>query len=606
MIINKQFPTLKYLLVDVLVCIIGVFISYLIFENDLNINFEGVFIYIFFRSVFFILFNTQKSSLKFQNKKDLQNLFFAIFLGGSFLYIFSLLFLEYSLSIYLDWKFYIIESSLSFNLLFLSRFILFKKKSISKKEIDRIPQKNIVIYGANTSGIKLLETIAENPNSPFNVVAIIDYQNKLVGKIIHQVRVVSSSYIEQNHIKDDIQLVIFTDDNLDTRVVDLCYQYQIDILEVPPLESWLNKKPDFKKININQLLGRSEIKIKNPKIENQISDNVVLITGAAGSIGTELAKQISYLKPSKLILLDQWETGLYELDYVLNNNFSNYDLLVCDICNTKRLHQVFKKYHPQIIFHAAAYKHVPLMEENPLEAIETNVFGSINLILKAIEYNVDTFVFISTDKAVNPTNIMGATKRATEMYIQSLPENVSTKFVSTRFGNVLGSNGSVIPLFEKQIAKGGPITITDKRITRFFMTINEACQLVLEASVMGEKNEVFVFDMGESVNIIDLARKMIYLSGLKENIDIEIKEVGLRPGEKLFEELLAKEENTLRTHHPKILIGKTPKFDRPKVTENFILLEKAIEESNVEGAVKLLKKIVPEFISNNSIFEKFD
>jgi FlaA1/EpsC-like NDP-sugar epimerase len=269
---------------------------------------------------------------------------------------------------------------------------------------------------------------------------------------------------------------------------------------------------------------------------------------------------------------------------------------VGDIGNVKRLEELFVQYHPTIVYHAAAYKHVPLMEMNPLEAIETNFIGTINLVKLAMTHMVETFVFISTDKAVNPTNVMGATKRASELFIQAIGKQSTTKFITTRFGNVLGSNGSVIPLFEKQISSGGPLTLTDDRITRYFMTIKEASQLVLEASVMGEESEIFVFDMGKSVKIIDLAKKMIYLSGLKEGIDIKIECIGLRPGEKLYEELLATEETTSKTHHPKILIGKSPSIDYEKITTYINEIMLCLDTRSINDAIRILKKMIPEYM----------
>jgi FlaA1/EpsC-like NDP-sugar epimerase len=311
--------------------------------------------------------------------------------------------------------------------------------------------------------------------------------------------------------------------------------------------------------------------------------------------------------PKKIILLDQAESPLYDLENQLRQleTQTKLEVVIADVCSINRMQKIFDVFRPEIIFHAAAYKHVPMMENNPSEAIHTNILGTKHLVDLACQYQVEKFIFISTDKAVNPTNVMGASKRIAEMYAQFKNQIGSTKFITTRFGNVLGSNGSVIPLFQKQIENGGPVTVTDERITRFFMTIPEACQLVLEAFTMGEGGEIFVFDMGESIKIIDLAKKMIQLSGLELNKDISIKITGMRPGEKLYEELLADEENTLATHHPKILIAKT-RENSSQLGQDIDALIALFDKQNNQEIVLKMKEIVPEFISQNSTYEKLD
>ena len=333
----------------------------------------------------------------------------------------------------------------------------------------------------------------------------------------------------------------------------------------------------------------------------------ILVTGAAGSIGSEICRQVIHYKPKKLVLLDQAESNLYDLEHEFKSLViaENWEIVIGDVTNYSRMERLFSHFKPNIVYHAAAYKHVPLMELNPSEAVTTNVSGTKNLVNLSNIFNVQKFVLISTDKAVNPTSIMGASKRIAEIYAQSYNEKSNTQYITTRFGNVLGSNGSVIPLFKKQIENGGPLTVTDENITRYFMTIPEACQLVLEAGNMGNGGEIFVFDMGESVKIIDLAKKMIKLSGLEED-DINIKITGLRPGEKLYEELLSDSENTLPTHHNKILIGKVKEYNfktiEPKINA---LIEEAKSQKN-DTIVKKMKDILPEYISKNSDFTKFD
>jgi FlaA1/EpsC-like NDP-sugar epimerase len=395
------------------------------------------------------------------------------------------------------------------------------------------------------------------------------------------------------------------------KIIDKCLELNIHISSVPPIDRWMNGEftaNQIQRVKIEDLLGRKEIKLNEENINLQIKDKVILITGGAGSIGSEMARQILKYSPKQLVLLDQAESPIYELDMELRSKFKecNWEIVIADVSNYTRMKNVFEAFEPQVVFHAAAYKHVPLMERNPAEAIKVNIQGTKILADLASENGVAEFVMVSTDKAVNPTNVMGASKRIAEIYIQSLNKESKTKFITTRFGNVLGSNGSVIPLFKKQIEQGGPLTVTHEEVTRFFMTIPEACQLVLEAGSMGKGGEIFVFDMGESVKIIDLAKKMIQLSGLEINTDIEIKITGLRPGEKLYEELLNNEENTSPTHHDKILIGKVREYNLTEVQENVEKLINAYSSQNNDALVKQMKEIVPEFKSNNSVFTKLD
>jgi FlaA1/EpsC-like NDP-sugar epimerase len=398
------------------------------------------------------------------------------------------------------------------------------------------------------------------------------------------------------------------------KISDAFLDKGVIVKTLPPVDKWVGGGFEFGQIHhvkIEDLLGRDIIQMNNPKISQEINGRVILVTGAAGSIGAEIVRQLIAYLPSKIVLVDQSETGLFDLEFELmdvvpaNMQIAVY---VSNVCDELRMSRIFKTHKPSFVFHAAAYKHVPLMENNPYEAVKTNVLGTKIIADLAVKNEVSKFVMVSTDKAVNPTNVMGATKRLAEMYTQSLNqlEGVPTKFIATRFGNVLGSNGSVIPLFKKQIERGGPLTVTHPEITRFFMTIPESCELVLEAAAMGEGGEVFVFDMGQSVKIVDLAKKMITLSGLRIDKDISIKFTGLRPGEKLYEELLSNDENTLQTHHPKILIARvnTPSFDYMKHHLNDLtnLLDLGINNH----IVAKIKEIIPEYRSNNSVFETLD
>ena len=360
-------------------------------------------------------------------------------------------------------------------------------------------------------------------------------------------------------------------------------------------------------IKIEDLLGREPIVLDKENVKREINDKVVMITGAAGSIGSEMCRQTLHYNPKMLIMVDQAESPMYDLQFELKNTpefkylIDRMVFVIANVKDYRRMKEVFEAYHPQLIYHAAAYKHVPFMEENPYEAVYVNVFGTKNIADLAMEYGTDKFVMISTDKAVNPTNVMGTTKRIAEIYTQS--RHCKTQFITTRFGNVLGSNGSVVPLFRKQLEQGGPLTVTSKEIIRYFMTIPEACSLVMEAGSIGKNNEIFVFDMGQPVKIYDLAKKMIQLSG---KTDVEIKEIGLRPGEKLYEELLATKENTIPTDHPKILRAQVRTYNPEDVDAMLNELNKALESCEDFTIVAQMKKIVPEFISNNSVFCQLD
>ncbi len=366
----------------------------------------------------------------------------------------------------------------------------------------------------------------------------------------------------------------------------------------------------LRRVKIEELLERDIIQLDSKNINREIDNKVVMVTGGAGSIGCEIARQILNYSPKRLIILDQAESPIYDLQFEIKNteafqkDLNKIEFIVANVKDKFRMDNIFNVYRPDIIYHAAAYKHVPLMEQHPYEALLVNIFGTKVIADLSIKYDVDKFVMVSTDKAVNPTNIMGATKRIAEIYIQS--RDTKTKFVTTRFGNVLGSNGSVVPLFRKQIEAGGPITVTHKDITRYFMTIPEACNLVMEAGAMGNGSDIFVFDMGNAVKIYDMAEKMIRLYGFEPGIDIKIIETGLRPGEKLYEELLTNNENTLLTHHPKIMRARVSTLSYEQVCQYIDELSELIVESDEYTLVAKMKQMVPEFVSNNSVFEKLD
>lgn len=503
-------------------------------------------------------------------------------------------------------------------ILVVSRFIF---KAVYHTLFDKGRQRvNVIIYGAGASGMTTKSTFAVDRDTYYNVVAFIDDNPTKQNKVIQGVKVYSASILESEFIeKKEVKEVILSIHNISNQrkreIVDLCLVHNIKVKSVPPIEKWINGEltsHQLKPVRIEDLLQRDEIRLDKDNVRQEIYEKVVLVTGAAGSIGSEIARQLLHYRPAQLILVDQGETPMYDLEQELRKVqpalYSSVKMVLADIRNDRRMRHIFKKYRPNYVFHAAAYKHVPLMEENSYEAVMVNIFGTQNIADLALEFGVQKFVMVSTDKAVNPTNVMGATKRIAEIYTQSLNHSIgsSTKFVTTRFGNVLGSNGSVIPLFRKQIEAGGPITVTHPDITRYFMTIPEACQLVLEAGVMGAGGEIFIFDMGESVKILDVAKKMIKLSGLTLGKDIQISFTGLRPGEKLYEELLATTENTVPTHHQKIMIAKVRSYDYDQISQQLVHLRQVLNLGDENRIVTKLKELVPEFVSNNSRFEEID
>lgn len=479
-----------------------------------------------------------------------------------------------------------------------------------------------VIYNAGFEGMLAKRMFTSNERSAIKIVSFIDDNPKLVNKKIENVPVhILAKQSLQKLKKEGVDMLIIADpfipiDKLNF-LVDTCLELEIKVQQVPPSEKWINNELDdtqLKDINIEQLLDREVIKIKNKSVAREVQGKRILVTGAAGSIGSEIARQLVAYEPTVVILCDNAETPMHELLLTFDQN-APIKSFIGDIKDRVRMEQIFEIYEPEIIYHAAAYKHVPLMEEHPSASIVNNVMGTQILAELAVQYGVEKFVMVSTDKAVNPTNVMGASKRIAEIFTQSYHKHLRsslnggenhTKFVTTRFGNVLGSNGSVIPRFQKQLEKGGPITVTHPDITRYFMTIPEACQLVLEAGAMGKGGEIFVFDMGKPVKIVDLAYKMIRLAGKVPEVDIKITYSGLRPGEKLYEELLNNSENTLPTYHEKILIATVREYDFAWVQSQLSALISLARQHRATDTVIKMKEIVPEFISNNSEFSKLD
>jgi FlaA1/EpsC-like NDP-sugar epimerase len=614
-------PRWVIVVIDVFLSLFGLSVAYLI-RFDLKADKEtilkewevlstSIWVYLLVKLAVFYAFKIHKGLIRHTSLEDIRRIFLAVFscsvlfaligvfraygFGGRFLFPTSVLIIEFLVSFV-----FMIGSRFFIKLLYL--------ESIKSPDVEA----RILIYGAGISGLITKRTIEKDRRMQYQLVGFLDDNKKLSGSRLEGLPISHSSKLE-NIIKEEgvTNLIIaIQQPDVDNRqkVVDTCLKNKVNVQKVPNPKSWINGEFSAKqiaKVNIDELLGRKAITLDVQKIESQLKEKCILVTGAAGSIGSGLVRQLSGFQQKKIILLDQAESPLYDLQQELIGLSVHFEVVIADISNLDRMRRVFEHFNPQIVFHAAAYKHVPLMEGNPSEAVLTNVKGTKNLVDLSVAFQVEKFVMISTDKAVNPTNVMGASKRIAEIYTQLANDKSSTKFITTRFGNVLGSNGSVIPLFQRQIEQGGPVTVTDERVTRYFMTIPEACQLVLEAGAMGDGGEIFVFDMGESVKILDLAKKMILLSGLELGKDIEIKVTGLRPGEKLYEELLAQAENTIPTHHPKILKAavRIEQDHQQQLIEELILL---FDSQHNELIVSKMKAIVPEYKSNNSIFEKLD
>lgn len=481
----------------------------------------------------------------------------------------------------------------------------------------------VLIYGSDDNAVLVKQALEASADTNFSVVGFVDDGSKKIDKDIQQVRVYHIDKLGKLKEKHDVDKLIIMNHNLDEQAkkaaLENCLALGIQVLTVPPSDQWIYGKlnlQQIKDLKIEDLLQRKPIKIDNARISEDLHGKRVLITGAAGSIGSEIVTQVLGYKPGMVILCDQAESPLHEMKLEVEEKFPNVPttIFIADVRNQQRMHKLFSDYRPEVVFHAAAYKHVPMMEENPSEAVLTNVLGTKHVADLAVAFGTEKFVMVSTDKAVNPSNVMGTTKRIAEIYIQALKDNPvnnrpgiqPTRFMTTRFGNVLGSNGSVIPRFRAQIQKGGPITVTHPEITRYFMTIPEAVQLVLEAGTMGTGGEIFIFDMGQPVKITDLALKMIKLAGLQPEKDIKIVYTGLRPGEKLYEELLNAGEHTMPTHHPKIKIAQVITYPYQTVAADIGELLELNKGQDNEAIVNKMKEIVPEFISKNSQYEYLD
>lgn len=600
----------------IIVTISLLFAYYLRFNFNIPKDFLNSLMYVLpiflsVRSVSFLVTKIYAGILRFTSTRDALRIIFTLFFGSFFLIILNFIFYSYKQVFLIPFSIIIIDFTISTTLFVFER--LFVKSMYFEFSNQNKQQSNAIIYGADDFGLATKRTIERDPSQNIKIEAFLDSQTH--GNYIDQIPVYDVDEIEKVLDEHKISLLILSKKRrfptVEKQIIDLCIEKSVKVLRTPQVQDWINGQltiNQIRNIKIEDLLGRDPIQLDERVVAQSIFDKTVLVTGAAGSIGSEIVRQLTRFSPKQVILLDQAESPLYDIEMELIEiiKFKHFETVIGDITDKVRMEKLFDVLRPQIVFHAAAYKHVPMMENNPYEAIKTNVLGTRTIADLSVKYKIEKFVMVSTDKAVRPTNVMGASKRIAEIYVQSSNNFNVTKFITTRFGNVLGSSGSVIPRFKMQIEEGGPVTVTHPEITRYFMTIPEACRLVLEAQAMGNGGEIFIFDMGKSIKIVDLAKKMIKLAGLQLGVDIEIKYTGLRPGEKLYEELLNDKENTLPTHHPQIMIAKVQEYE-------YILINKKIEEllQSLSGhinmeIVKKMKSIVPEFQSQNSIYEILD
>lgn len=617
--LNKHTPRWLILLIDLTISIFSIVFAFLLrFNFDLNDEYFKtiyfVILYVFIiRLSFFLITRSYAGIIRYTGAKDTIRILLVVTYTNVLYIIVNFIFSLLNISYIIPYSVVLIDFFVSIFLL--TGFRLFVKMIYSEVNDLFKEEKNVVIIGINENAITTKRVLTRDLETKYRVKAFIDPNDGSEKKQLDGISFFNLIELKTILNKYEISDLIIAEKNIPPikkqEIIDLCFKYDVNVLTLPDVKDWINGELSFnqiRKINIEDLLERAPIKLDEDKIKSDVLNKVILVTGAAGSIGREIVIQLTKFRPKRIIIFDQAESPLYDLELDLREklNFFDFDIVIGNVSNKLRIKKVFETFSPNIVFHAAAYKHVPMMENNPSEAILTNVIGTKTIADASLQYKINKFVMVSTDKAVNPTNIMGASKRIAEIYIQNLQRKNITSFITTRFGNVLGSNGSVIPRFKQQIDSGGPVTITHPKITRFFMTIPEACQLVLQAGAIGNGGEIFIFDMGKSVKIVDLAKKMIKLSGLELGKDINLKFTGLRPGEKLFEELLADKENTIPTEHKKIMIAKTRKYLPEEVEKKISSLIQSLNTNDNFEIVKNMKDIVPEFISKNSIYESLN
>jgi len=610
-------PRILILLIDALLSLIALVFTFVLISSATNYlntidQFLLRFLIIFCIQLFaIVVFRSYNGIVRYTNLKDaskqIQSILFTVI---------SIFIINYICTYLGEPKLFpnsgaVVYGFIAFTFLFFYRiFVKQAFQAIHKSNTTKF----VYILGTTLTDVAVAESINNDTQTEYKLAGFISDTGKLKKN-----RILALPIYDLNNISatETHNTVVITGDKIrrysknNNKILDELLKKNFNIYKLPEIENWDENSilSNIKKVNLEDLLQRNPIKLNKTKLHKIYNNKTILVTGAAGSIGSDIVRQLTRFNPKKIILLDQAETPLHSMSLVLNNEYPNinYEKIIADVRNSRRLEQVFETFKPEVVFHGAAYKHVPMMESNPIEALDVNFRGTKNLVDLSVKFGVSRFVFVSTDKAVNPTNIMGASKRSAEIYVQSISRKLSNKttFITTRFGNVLGSNGSVIPYFQKQIENGGPVTVTHSDITRYFMTIDEACQLVLEAGAMGKGGEIFVFDMGKPVKILDLAYNMIRLSGFTPNVDIKIEFTGLRPGEKLYEELLADKENTQPTYHQKIMIAKaTYDFDNTKIKllEDLVIF---INDNNENKSIKALKLLVPEFI-NKTLLEQIE
>lgn len=620
-------------LIDLSICWISLTCAYLIklgFDfsrlNYVQFN-QNLLIVSCISALAFFIIKTYSGIIRYTGLQDSFRILLAVLISNCILFLADIILVAFKNQPFISSQIVVINVAFSFIMMmtyrFLVKYFFFYIKNL------KLDKKRVIIYGAGQSGVAAKRTFDHDYKVNKYVVAFVDDDQRKVGKMIDGIKILDAQnlfVLIEDHEIDEIIFASYTIPiDQKNKIVDLCLESDINVLNIPPHDVWPSgklKPAQIQNINIEDLLNRKPIQIDTTSIQNELKGKRILITGAAGSIGSEIVRQLLKFDTGLIIMCDQSETALHHMYLEIEDKYANtnFHAFVGDVKDSNRMNHLFETYKPHYVYHAAAYKHVPLMEDNASEAIKTNVLGTKTIADLSVKYGVQKFVMISTDKAVNPTNVMGASKRIAEIYVQSLNKLIgtnsnvelvrkvqsNTRFITTRFGNVLGSNGSVIPRFKEQIERGGPVTVTHPEITRYFMTIPEACRLVLEAGCMGKGGEIYIFDMGKSVKIIELAKRMIRLAGLTPNQDIKIEFSGLRPGEKLFEELLNDHENTIPTHHEKIMIGKVREYLFEDVEIQIKNLIRTAQSNDDLQVVKNMKQIVSEFRSKNSVFEQLD
>jgi len=623
---------------DLFICLLSLTVAYAIKYNfdfaDLNlVEFSrNALIISVISTIVYVSVKTYAGIIRYTSAQDSIRILFAVIITNGIFFLMNLVYISSSRKPFISTSVLVINGLACF-LLMVTYRVLVKYFFLYVKNL-KLDKRRVIIYGAGEAGVATKRTLDHDFKVNKNIIAFVDDDQRKVGKTIDGIKILDATDLPQLIVEHELDEIIFASYTIPfehkNKIVDICLENDIKVLNIPPHEAWQSGKlqpTQIQKINIEDLLNRKSIEIDITGIQMELKGKRILITGAAGSIGSEIVRQLLKFDAGLIIMCDQSETALHHLYLEIEETHTNlnFHAFIGDVRDEKRMQHLFETYKPHYVYHAAAYKHVPMMEDNPAEAIKTNVLGTKTIADLSVKYAVQKFVMISTDKAVNPTNVMGASKRIAEIYVQSLNKSITnqdftfknglshlnnvksnTRFITTRFGNVLGSNGSVIPRFKQQIEKGGPVTVTHPEITRYFMTIPEACRLVLEAGCMGKGGEIYIFDMGKSVKIIELAKTMIRLAGLVPNQDIKIEYTGLRPGEKLFEELLNDNENTMPTHHEKIMIGKVREYLFSEIENQVYDLIHHAKNNDDQLVVKAMKQIVHEFKSKNSVFEELD